>query len=114
MSTINLHVSDEADMAQRFVSAWKRAEQGESVDERHLTFLTLETLLDALTPERLALLRQVHRHGADSVAGLARELGRDCQGVNEDVRMLESSGLILREDGRLTAPWERLAADLML
>ncbi len=114
MSTLNLHVSDEADMAQRFVSAWKRAEQGELVDERHLTFLTLETLLAALTPQRLELLRHVHRHGADSVAVLARELSRDYQGVHEDVAMLESHGLILREGGRLTAPWERLAADLVL
>ncbi|WP_295431209.1 hypothetical protein [uncultured Thiodictyon sp.] len=114
MSTLNLHVSDEADMAQRFVSAWKRAEQGESVDERHLTFLTLETLLCALTPQRLELLRYVHRHGTDSVAALARELGRDSKRVHEDVAMLEANGLILREDGHLTAPWERLAADLML
>ncbi len=114
MTTLNLHVSDEADMAQRFVSAWKRAKQGEPVDERHLTFLTLETLLAALTPQRLALLRHVHRHGADSVAVLARDLGRDHARVHEDVAMLEANGLILREDGRLTAPWERLAADLML
>ena len=56
MTTLNLHVSDEADMAQRFVSAWKRAEQGEPVDERHFTFLTLESLLAALmTPNRLEL-----------------------------------------------------------
>jgi len=114
MTTLNLHVSDEADMAQRFVSAWKRAEQGESVDERHLTFLTLDTLLSALTPQRLELLRHVHRQGADSVVALACNLGRDYQQVRDDVRILEANGLLLCEDGRLTAPWERLAADLML
>jgi len=114
LSTLNLHVSDEADMAQRFVSAWKRAEQGELVDERHLTFLTLETLRCALTPQRLELLRYVHRHGADSVAVLARDLGWDYARVHEDVAILEANDLILREDGRLVAPWERLAADLML
>lgn len=114
MTTLNLHVIDEADMAQRFVSAWKRAEQGESVEERHLTFLTLETLLSALTPQRLELLRHVHRQGADSVAALARDLGRDYQRVRDDVAMLEANGLVLRQDGRLVAPWERLAADVML
>jgi hypothetical protein len=65
MTTLQLHVADESDMAARFIAAWKRAEQGDAVNERHLTFLSLRALLATLTPERLALLRHLRRAGAD-------------------------------------------------
>ena len=35
-------------MGKRFVSAWKRTEAGERVDEQHVTFSNLEALLETL------------------------------------------------------------------
>lgn len=114
MSTLHLHLSDESDMAERFVSAWTRAERGEAVNERHLTFLSLDTLLAALSPERLALLRRIHRGGGDTTEGLALGSDRGRSAIEADLAALEASGLILREGDRLRVPWDRLAADLAL
>ena len=62
----------------------------------------------------LPILRYLHRTGADSVKALARELDRDYKRVHEDVAILEGAGLIVREDGRLSAPWEALTAEVSL
>ena len=71
--TVNLHVGTPEDMGCRFIDAWKRAEQGEVVDETHRTFLDTEGLLTALTPKHRLdnLLDQFlpnHRH-EDAIFG---------------------------------------------
>ncbi|MGH8611612.1 MAG: hypothetical protein ACREYF_06105 [Gammaproteobacteria bacterium] len=38
MSKVQVHVDGLEDMGKRFVSAWKRAEAGERVDEQHHLF----------------------------------------------------------------------------
>ncbi len=40
-------------MGARFIAAWHRAEAGEVVDETHLTFPDLPTLLAVPTPKRM-------------------------------------------------------------
>jgi hypothetical protein len=39
MSEVKLHVGDVDDMGKRFIDAWKRLEDGQQVEERHLSFL---------------------------------------------------------------------------
>jgi predicted transcriptional regulator len=56
----------------------------------------------------------LHRTGADSVKAFARELDRDYKRVHENVAILERAGLIVREDGRLSAPWDALTAEVSL
>lgn len=114
MSTLNVHVGSLDDMGQRFANAYRKAQAGEQVEERHITFLSLDAMMSALTPKRLELLRYLHSQSVDSVAALARALARDYKRVHEDVSTLEAAGLVVREGGRLTAPWERLAADVLL
>jgi predicted transcriptional regulator len=114
MTKMNVHVGSAQDMGKRFVSAWNRAVAGEEVNERHATFLSLEEMLAALSPKRLELLRHLHREGAENVKALALALNRDYKRVHEDVALLENAGLIVREDGRLTAPWETLSAEVPL
>ncbi|MFM0145502.1 hypothetical protein [Paraburkholderia sp. RL18-085-BIA-A] len=41
------------DMGDRFINAWKRAEAGDVVEERHVTLSTWEEPTAALTPKRL-------------------------------------------------------------
>lgn len=99
MTTLQVHVGLGLDeMGDRFASAFKRAEAGEQVNERHLSFTTLEDLARALTPARLALLRHLHQHRIGDVRQLATALGRDYKNVHQDVRMLEERGLIHRDD----------------
>jgi predicted transcriptional regulator len=111
---VKVHVGTLEDMGQRFVNAWHRLEKGEKVRERHLTFPDLPALLNALTPKRLELLRDVHKNPAPSVKALAERLGRDYKRVHEDVETLTASGLLSRENGTLSAPYDAITAEMRL
>jgi predicted transcriptional regulator len=51
MADIKVHVGDTVeDMGRRFSDAWRRAERGEAVNERHLSFDSFETLTRTLMP----------------------------------------------------------------
>ena len=111
---VNVHVGTMEDMGRRFVSAWRRHENGEKVRERHLTFEDLPALLKALTPKRLELLREVHREAAPSVRVLADRLGRDYKRVHGDVDTLSTLGLLVRDEKRILAPYDVIQADFDL
>jgi predicted transcriptional regulator len=111
---VKVHVGTIEEMGKRFVNAWHRLERGEKVRERHLTFPDLPAMLNALTPKRLELLRDVHREPAPSVKALAERLGRDYKRVHEDVETLTASGLLQREDGHLSAPYDAITAEMRL
>ncbi|OLB11534.1 MAG: hypothetical protein AUH10_09855 [Gammaproteobacteria bacterium 13_2_20CM_66_19] len=111
---VKVHVGTREDMGKRFVSAWHRLERGEKVRERHVTFPDLASMLNALSPKRLELLRDVHREPAPSVEALAERLGRDYKRVYEDVETLAASGLLQREDGRVSAPYDAITAEMRL
>ena len=117
MSTTNkvhITVGSLADMGKRFAGAWNRAAAGERIDETHVTFLDVKTMLDTLSPRRLELLRFVRQHGAGNVRLLAQALQRDYKNVYQDVATLEAAGLLLREGRKLTAPWDELQANVSL
>ncbi len=111
---VQVNVGNLADMGKRFASAWNRTKGGEQVNETHVTFLDVQTMLDTLSPRRLDLLRQVRQHGADNVRKLAQALGRDYKNVYQDVATLEAAGLLLRDGRKLTAPWDELQANVSL
>jgi len=98
------------------VRAWEGAEQGiapeESID--HLFFQSLETLLSVLTTRRLELLKVLHESGPSSVRALAKKLKRDYKNVHQDIALLEKVGLVQRKDGKVSAPWERIIAEIRL
>lgn len=107
---INIHIGSMDDMGRRFVDAWTRAEAGEKVDETHLTFRDLETLLSALTPKRLDLLRHVRHHRVPSIKALATDLKRDYKNVHRDVEALTKLGLLARTADRVVAPFAAVDA----
>ena len=109
---VNVGTLDE--MGRRFVNAWHRLEHGEKVRERHLTFHDLSAMLNALSPKRLELLRAVHETPAPSVKALAERLGRDYKRVHEDVETLTASGLLRRENGGVSAPYDAITAEMRL
>jgi predicted transcriptional regulator len=110
---VNIHVGTLDDMGKRFVSAWHRLERGERVRERHVTFPNLSAM-SVLSEKRLELLREVHREPAPSVKALAERLGRDYKRVHEDVETLAASGLVRREEGRVSAPYDAISAEMRL
>ena len=114
MTKLHVHVGSPEDMGRRFVDAFKRGRAGQDVNERHVTFLSLQAMMAALTPKRLELLRHLRREPAGSIKALATALGRDYKRVHEDVTLLENTGLLTRQEGRLSAPWDALAAEVAL
>ena len=117
MTELKIHVGDHLDdMGQRFVDAWHRAERGEDISERHLSFDGFETLTRVLTPKRLELLRHLHRQPAASVAALARALGRDYKRVHTDIEALAVAGLLERRDGDTgwAAPYDTIQTTIAL
>jgi predicted transcriptional regulator len=111
---VQVNVGSLADMGKRFALAWNKATAGESVQETHVTFLDVQTMIDTLSPRRLDLLRHVRQHGAANVRELAQALGRDYKNVHQDVSVLESAGLIVRDGRKLAAPWDALQANVSL
>ena len=87
---------------------------GEKVQEQHVTFPDLRSMLNALSPKRLELLRDVHRRPARSVRELADRLGRDYKRVHEDVETLSESGLLLKDEGTVSAPYDAITAEMRL
>jgi predicted transcriptional regulator len=111
---VQVHIGTPEDMGRRFLDAWHRTERGEMVDETHLTFHDLETLLAALTPKRLHLLRYVRHHQVRTIRALATDLGRDYKNVHRDVQELTRLGLLSRTTDRVIAPFASVDARFML
>ncbi len=111
---VQVNVGSLADMGKRFSGAWNKAVAGEQVQETHVTFLDVQTMLDTLSPRRLELLRHVRQQEAGNVRELAQALGRDYKNVHQDVAILESAGLLVRNGRKLTAPWDELQANVSL
>lgn len=113
---ITIGVGDAATTARGFIDAWKRAERGETVQEKNrLHFENMELLLKTLTPGRWTLLKRLHANGPMSIRALAKVLGRDYKNVYNDVQRLEHIGLIGRaKNERINVPWDIVEARLLL
>ena len=107
---------DEKISAQEFINAWHRAEKGEAPEEpvNRVYFQNLETLLKILTPKRLELLKTIHHKGDMSIRSIAAYLKRDYKNVYQDVKSLETVGLVITAKNGLSVPWERIVADIRL
>ena len=114
-TAINLHVGSLEDMGARFVAAWKTAERGGKPARDHLTFLSLQAFMAAMSPRRLQLMRHLRRAGPMSVRRLANELGRDYKSVHREVAMLTATGLVERRAAdEVAVGWDRAVTELDL
>jgi predicted transcriptional regulator len=112
--SVKVHIGTPEDMGRRFVDAWHRAERGEHVDETHITFCDLESLLAALTPKRLHILRYVRHNQVRNVKALADDLRRDYKNVYQDVEVLIKIGLLAKTKEHVIAPFAQVIASLLL
>lgn len=104
----------ERDAAARFISAWRRAERGENVHERHVAFESWEGLVRVLTPKRVELLRHLRRHPARSIRALSKAVGRDYSNVHADVGALAGAGLLDTSDGGVRADYDAIQTRIAL
>ena len=114
MADLEVHVGTSLEeMGSRFVSAWKRSENGETVNERHLSFDSLEHVAKTLTPKRIEILRHLHKSPAATVKALAVAIGRDYKNVHADVQALLAAGALDKDDaGALCADFETIRVDM--
>lgn len=78
-------------------------------------FNDFKTLLRYITPKRLILLETLHSSGAMSVNALAKLLKRSYANVHEDVKTLETVGLIERDNlKRVCVPWNEIETTFKL
>jgi predicted transcriptional regulator len=112
---VDFHVGEGFDnVAKRVTDAWHKAEQGKDVHERHISFISWDLLASVMTNKRYELLKYVHSNPVKNIALLAREMHRDYKRVYEDVHILESAGLLSRENGMLYADYDRINSSIQL
>ncbi len=89
-----------ADMAlEGFRKTFKDVEAGRRVNKREgVYFTSIEAARNLLTPNRLALLRTVRSQRPGSIYELAKIVDRDLKNVQDDLRLLETYGLIRMAD----------------
>jgi predicted transcriptional regulator len=104
----------EEEATRRFVDAWRRAERGDSFQERHLAFESWDALARVLTGKRVELLRYVRRHDVASVRALAKALERDYSNVHADVRALTAAGLLDTTRGGVRANYDAIETRIAL
>jgi len=114
---LSISIKGAGQSAKEFVEAWRRAKQGKSPKQpiERIYFEDLATMLKVLTPRRLEVIKLVHEIGPVSVRALASRMKRDYKNVHHDLQVLERAGLVTRSaDGRLTAPWKKIIAEIAL
>jgi predicted transcriptional regulator len=78
-------------------------------------FGDMKTFLEYITPKRFILMDTLHKSGPLSIYALAKVLNRHYKNVHDDVKALESIGLVEKdENGRYIVPWEEITASTKL
>ena len=91
--TIQIKSAGEA--LEGFRDAFKALEEGKRISRRGgVYFTSIEAARNLLTPNRLALLRAVRSGRPGSIYALAKMVRRDLKNVQEDLRLLETYGLV--------------------
>src|SRR6266850_2365993 len=82
-----------------FRKAFKAAESRQRIRRREgVYFTSIEAARNLLTPNRLTLLRAVRSKRPGSIYELAKIDDRDLKNVQDDLRLLETYGLIRMAD----------------
>jgi predicted transcriptional regulator len=115
MNEVTIHVRSLKQFFGEAIETAKRIDQGRHTPTpASIAFESMELLLKVLTPNRWALLRVLRASGPSSIRALAQELQRDYRGVHADVTALINAGLISRDDGKVSVPWSRITAEMVV
>ena len=116
MNEVKIRVDDLDVFAAQTMEVARRLDAGGRRKQASvISFETVEQLLRALTPGRWTLLRGLRAEGPSSIRALAGVLARDYRGVHADVMALMEVGLVVRgADGKVSVPWSRISAEVVL
>ena len=114
---LEIGIKSRRDFFQEARTALEQVAKGDMPEKplEGLFFENLTTLLKYLTPKRMELLEELHKIGHITTHALSRQLGRHYKNVHDDVKILESLGLVEKdEDGRIFTPYDKILAELRL
>jgi len=78
-------------------------------------FGDMKTFLEHITPKRYILMDTLQKSGPLTIYALAKLLHRHYKNVHDDVKALESIGLVEKDEtGRYVVPWEEITATTRL
>ena len=110
-------IETEEDFFAELISQADKIDHGvipEKTIER-VSFADLETFYRYCTPKRLQLLQELHKVGSISINALAKHLHRHYKNVFQDVKTLETAGLVEKtETGKYCVPWDEFTATVRL
>lgn len=112
MKTIEVTVVNPKDELSSILDIAAQVDAGEGLEEAvpTLTFPTLQRLFSAITDKRLELIRYVaDNEGLMNTRQLSKALGRDYKNVYDDVQMLSEYGLLEKNGGVLSAPYDHIS-----
>ena len=97
--TLKIQIKSAGAALEGFRETFKDVNAGRRVSRREgVYFTTIEAARNLLTPNRLALLRVVRSGRPGSIYELAKMVSRDLKNVQDDLRLLETYGLIRMAD----------------
>jgi len=97
--TLTIRIKSADTALEGFRKTFKDVEAGRRVNKREgVYFTSIEAARNLLTPNRLALLRAVRSQRPGSIYELAKIVDRDLKNVQDDLRLLETYGLIRMAD----------------
>jgi predicted transcriptional regulator len=94
-----------------------KVDQGDypSPASERIYFEDARTFFRHITPRRFDLLEELHRFGPMSINALSKLLKRNYKNVHDDVKALESIGLVERgTDRRYSVPWDEISTSFKL
>ncbi len=102
--------------AKEFVKVWHQIENGnaELKTTEKISFKNPRLLFKTLTPKRFEILKYIHSCDGTSIRSLAIALQRDYSNVHQDVSILVSLGLILKNANGLYVPWDVIVTEIPL
>ncbi|WP_461833388.1 HVO_A0114 family putative DNA-binding protein [Desulfothermus sp.] len=78
-----------------FRDVWTDLEKGKNVKKKEAIYFTdIQALRAILTPKRIELLKTIKKYKPQSIYELAKLVNRNFKNVNEDLKLLNSLGLI--------------------
>jgi predicted transcriptional regulator len=114
---LNVKVGESLHQAAARAAATMRAVQrGEPISPYFgVSFEQIGQMLAAFTPKRWELIAALRESGPLTVAGLARQLGRNYKNVHTDVaQLIEWMAVERCEDGRVCVPWSEIVVGMKL
>jgi len=92
---VRIGIRDLEAALRKFIATGKEIEAGNSVKtEKGVYFTSIEAFRKAITPKRLALLREIKLKKPSSVRQLSEMTERDLKNVSSDIKFLEQVGLL--------------------